>query len=361
LRKVWRGWEFNRAHFARGARFARGACAALIYARRRRTFFGWAIMGYTEILRCPVTHQALRQTDDGALATEAGTRYPVRDGVARLLPGGGDNENIGESVQTFYDEEGWQTDDDGLYGDTRAFVDTRGAMLEFTRKCITRLNRHFRKGGKYLLDAGSGPIAHNELLAYGDAFEKRVCVDLSAEALRHARKKLGDRGVYLQGDLAKLPLKDNSIDAVTCNHVLYQLPEALQIDAVREMWRVLKPGGVAVVIYIWWPYAPLAYRLEQVAKRLGWKNRAPLAQAPSSEETGVRHEPHERSWFEAQDWPFRYSYDTFRVVDNPFMRRYISDDWTGRLFVNAMFALQSAAPSYCGKHGAFPAILIHKD
>lgn len=319
-------------------------------------------MDHTEILQCPVTQKPLRMADDGSLVAETGLRYQVLNGIARLLPASANaNEEAAESIQAFYDEEGWQVDEDGLYGDTRAFVDTRGAMLSFTRKCITRLNRHFQKGGKYLLDAGSGPIAHKELLPYGEKFEKRICLDLSAEALRHARAKLGDRGVYVQGDLTKLPLKDNSIDAITCNHVLYQIPEALQLEAFRELWRVLKPGGVAVVIYLFWPYAPIPYRLEQIAKRLGWKNKTPVAEAPNSEETGLCHEPHERSWFEAQNWPFRYSYDTFRVVDNPFMRRYISDDWTGHLFVNALYALQTIAPGLCGKHGAFPAILIHKD
>ncbi len=113
---------------------------------------------------------------------------------------------------------------DGVFGDTRAFVDTREVPLAFSRKCIRRLNTHFQRGGRFLLDAGSGPIAHDEYLECGTHFERRVCVDLSAEALQVARSKLGERGVYLQADLTSLPIQTGSVDAVTCNHVIYQIP-----------------------------------------------------------------------------------------------------------------------------------------
>ncbi len=315
---------------------------------------------FVEVLRCPASHRNLRLADDGFLTTEDGTRYPYREGVACLLPLADDRASENDSIREFYQNEGWETDEHGFYSDTKAFVDTRAASIDFTRKCIARLARRFRKGGKYLLDAGSGPIAHDELLAYGDAFEQRICIDLSAQALRVARSKLGERGVYLQGDLTNLPLRDNSMDAITCNHVIYQLPDAQQSVALRELWRVLKPGGLAVVVYWWWPYAPLAFRIEQFAKGMGW-DRGVEALTNDAAKPNLLHRPHERSWFEAQDWPFRYGYDTFRVVDNPFMRRYVPDDWRGGLFLNALFVLQCAAPSYCGKHGAIPAILIYKD
>jgi SAM-dependent methyltransferase len=316
---------------------------------------------FVDILRCPATHQSLRWADDGDLTTADGVHYPWRDGVGCLLPraqAGADTHE--DSIREFYQNEGWETDKQGLYSDTRAFVDTRDASLRFTRKCIARLKRHFRNGGQYLLDAGSGPITHDELLDYGEHFEARVCVDLSAQALRIAHRKLGDRGVCLQGDLTNLPLKDNSMDAITCNHVIYQMPEEQQLIAFRELWRVLKPGGVAVVVYWWWPYAPLSHRLEKFAKTMGW-DRGPEAADTGDSGPDLYHQPHERRWFEGQDWPFRYDYDSFRVIDNPFMRRFVPDGWRGRLFLDALFGLQRVAPRFCGKHGSIPAILIHKD
>jgi SAM-dependent methyltransferase len=331
-------------------------------ARERFGGMGAAMNEFIQVLRCPVTHEALRWDGDSAFATAGGVNYPYRDGVACLLPEIGTQDTAqNSSIREFYQNEGWESDEQGVFSDTKAFVDTRAASLNYTRRCIARLNRHFRKGGKYLLDAGSGPIAHDELLSYGDSFEKRVCVDLSAQALRRARTKLGDRGVYLQADLTRLPLQDDSMDAITCNHVIYQLPEEQQqIAAFRELWRVLKPGGVAVVVYWWWPYAPLAHRLERFAQRLGW-DAGPDAADGGEAGPKLVHEPRERSWFESQDWPFRYSYDSFRVVDNPFMRRYVPGDWRGSMLLQALYAMQVAAPRFCGRHGSIPAILIYKD
>ena len=110
-------------------------------------------------------------------------------------------------------------------------------------RCIRRANTHFRSGGRFLLDAGSGPIAHDEYLEFGSRFDCRICADLSAEALKVARCKLGDRGVYLQADLTNLPIQTGSIDAITCNHVIYQIPEDLQASVFDELWRVMKPGA----------------------------------------------------------------------------------------------------------------------
>lgn len=314
---------------------------------------------FVDVLRCPATGEKLAWSGSDLLKTASGVQYPCQGGVICLLPDI-DRQPHSEhaSIRDFYQNEGWEEDDEGQFSDTKAFVDTRAAPINYTRKCIKRLARHFRNGGEYILDAGSGPIAHPELIEYSRAFRKRVCVDLSAQALRRAHQKLGDHGVYLQGDLTKLPLQDNSMDAITCNHVIYQLPDDLQIKAMLELWRVLKPGGLAVVVYWWWPYSALAWRIERVAKALGW-GKVQLGDA-SSDKPELFHRPHERSWFEARGWPFQYSYDSFRVIDNPFMRRYVPDDWRGAAFLQILYQLQVIAPAFCGKHGAIPAILIRK-
>ncbi len=314
---------------------------------------------FIEILRCPSTQRDLQWGGGDALVAAGGgpaNRY--LDGVARLLPassGALDAEAVGET-QDFYEESGWQADNQGLLGETKAFVDTRSASLEYTRKCIARLGKYFSKGGKYLLDAGCGALPHDELLAYGANFEQRICVDLSASALRAARAKLGDRGVYVQGDITNLPLKTGSVDAVTCNHVIYQLPAELQAAAMLEIWRVLKPGGVAVVVSLW-QYAPLVPRLETLAKLVAFKPAGAERDDGYDAHTELVHNPQSRPAFQAHPWPFRYRIDSFRLVDNHFMRR-LSDDWRGALFLKGLFALQQVASGFCGLYGAMPAIII---
>lgn len=305
------------------------------------------------LLRCPATGQDLR-ADAGALVATGGQSYPIKDGVACLVPH--DEGAMQLAVQEFYDSEGWCEGDAG-FGDTQRFVDTRPAPMRFTRACMRRLGRYFRDGGGYLLDAGSGPIAHEELLEYGANFQRRICVDLSARALRGAQTKLGARGIYLQADLSRLPLKDATVDAALCYHVIYQLPFELQAAAFTELWRVLKPGGVAVVVY-WWPHAPLTHRIEKLARLLGL--RGPGHAAEDEAAASVAHNVYGRDWFEQQPWPFAYSYDTYRVVTNRFMRDYIPADWRGGAFLGALDLLQRAAPGYCGRHGVIPAIVIRK-
>lgn len=46
-------------------------------------------------------------------------------------------------------------------------------------------------------------------------------------------------------DVHKMPFEDNTFDALMCNHVLEHVED--DIKALREMYRVLKPGGWAIL------------------------------------------------------------------------------------------------------------------
>ena len=313
-----------------------------------------------EIVRCPSTHGPL--TLDRTMekfGSQNGTAYSFGDNIGRFLAPVAANDG-NRSTRAFYEEGGWATDSDGLYEDTKKFVDTRPTSLRFTRACMERLQKYFSKGGQYLLDAGSGPIAHKELLGYGDNFDKRVCLDLSVPALHEAQRKLGDRGIYLQGDLTNLPIQSNVIDAVMSYHVIYQLPPDLQAAAFRELWRVLKPGGIAVIVY-WWAEPKLPWKVERVANILLGKHEQTTNQTPQTASANVPdHNPHSFEWFRAQDWPFPYKLDTYRVVGNSFLQSSIPDDWRGAAFLKMLMTFQRLAPAYCGKHGLMPAIVLKK-
>ena len=85
-----------------------------------------------------------------------------------------------------------------------------------------------------------------------------------------------------------------------------------------------------------------------------------MSAAPTPAET-PDHNPLSLEWFQSQPWPFRNSFDTYRVVDNDFMKNRIPNNWKGALLLKGLMLLQKLAPSYCGKHGEMPAIIIRKD
>ncbi|MFC5366693.1 class I SAM-dependent methyltransferase [Salinirubrum litoreum] len=89
-----------------------------------------------------------------------------------------------------------------------------------------------------VLDVGGGTgRAAVEL----DAAE-RIVVDAARGMLTRAR----DRGLdTVQGDARRLPVADQSADAVTIVDAFHHLPDQRRV--VREAWRVLAPGGVLVV------------------------------------------------------------------------------------------------------------------
>jgi ubiquinone/menaquinone biosynthesis C-methylase UbiE len=72
-------------------------------------------------------------------------------------------------------------------------------------------------------------------------------LDLSESMLSVARRKCPG-AVFQQGNVMDLPFENESFDVVIASFVLMFVPD--QPRAIREMWRVLKPGG-RLVIAVW--------------------------------------------------------------------------------------------------------------
>jgi SAM-dependent methyltransferase len=93
-----------------------------------------------------------------------------------------------------------------------------------------------------LLDAGCGTGGMLSALArYGTA----TGLDLSQAALRFARER--DHGALTRGSVAELPFTDDSFDLVTSFDVLYHLGVSDDVEALREIARVIRPGGTLLV------------------------------------------------------------------------------------------------------------------
>jgi SAM-dependent methyltransferase len=77
-----------------------------------------------------------------------------------------------------------------------------------------------------------------------------IATDLNQPMLDVARELVGDdpRLTWQQADAQALPVPDGSVDAVVCQFGLMFVPD--KVKALREMKRVLSPGGI-VLVAVW--------------------------------------------------------------------------------------------------------------
>lgn len=101
-----------------------------------------------------------------------------------------------------------------------------------------------------VLDCGIGTGALSVALATACPGLARIDgVDLSSAMLQRATANLAATGVKLIGRQAsaeQLPFADGEFDLVMAAHLLEHLPEPTR--ALTELWRVLQPGGVMILL-----------------------------------------------------------------------------------------------------------------
>jgi len=371
------------------------------------------------ILRCPITKQGLRWLEPqeatslndriakGGLRHKDGTPvkallesglvsndgrfvYPILEGIILLL------ENLaipvaGESVdalvplraekkglQDFYDSVGWQKQEQetASFVDALKWEDLRPVASEYIHNCHLRVNRYIRNQGRYLLDAGSGPIQYPEYLSYSDGYNYRICIDISFLALKEAQKKLGDKGIYILGDITNIPLQDNTVDGAVSLHVIYHIPQDEQISALCEIYRVLTPGSSAAVVYSWpssqmlkgWLFPRRIKRIirrriqnfkSQVKKILNWKNRTETA-AQAFVPLKPYHFTYDQNYFETSLKGIKFEVAVWRSVSVPFMRMYIHPHLFGAAIMRGIYRKEEGNPALYGRIGQYPLFVIRK-
>jgi ubiquinone/menaquinone biosynthesis C-methylase UbiE len=103
--------------------------------------------------------------------------------------------------------------------------------------------------GMQVLDVGCGPGVDLLPLAKRVGKQGQVTgLDNDAELLREAQQALPKHGRIrlVEGAAEHLPFAEESFDRVRADRVLQHLPNPKQVLA--EMWRVLRPGGRAVLV-----------------------------------------------------------------------------------------------------------------
>lgn len=292
-------------------------------------------------------------------------------------------ENIKKSVREFYDQVGWQTIGDTLYQNA-LYEDLRPVSQDYLHRCHMRLKRHLAQEGMYYLDAGSGPVQYPEYLTYSEGYQARVCMDISIVALREARKRVGERGLYVVADIAHLPFKADVFDGISALHTIHHVPMTEKQLAFDALYRVLKPGRSMVVVD-GWTNAPLMTRLAgfmNIIKRLkAWRKGTDRENEPKLTQSSIPGQDllpdvqAKKSSSPAGTFVEKFDADgliemltgrmpfeimVWRSVSVAFLRSVIYPEWGGRFWLKVIFWLEERFPRLLGRIGQYPLIVINK-
>jgi len=115
----------------------------------------------------------------------------------------------------------------------------------FDRDCLDRLAREVGDLGP-ICDMGCGPGQIARYLHRKGV--KTLGVDLSPNMVAEAQR-LNPEIPFHQGDMLSLPDEDNSWGGIAAFYCIIHIPREQVVDALREMKRVLKPGGILLVTF----------------------------------------------------------------------------------------------------------------
>ena len=272
-------------------------------------------------------------------------------------------DNTKQQVREFYDQIAWSQVGDGDNQNAR-YEDLRPVSREYIHKCHLRVKRHIAPAGDLLLDAGSGPVQYPEYVTFADNYKYRVCADISITALKEARNRLGDRGLYVVMDVANLPFKSDAFDAVVSLHTIHHLPMSEHKRAYLDLLRVLKPNRTMAIVNGWhsprlMTMAEPLIRLARIISGRGRKRKK--AWADVEDATGTFVAKMTPQWLKQElGGEMEFKIYAWRSLSTRFLRWFIRPRLGGKLFLRFVFWLEERFPRFFGENGQYPLIVFRK-
>ena len=331
-----------------------------------------------------------------------------------IPPATSNRSDVKQEVRQFYDQVGWSLVGEDRYQNAR-YEDLRPVSREYIHRCHLRVGRHIAQSGKYLLDAGSGPIQYLEYLEYSlpkfepvvsnrsvvlnrfsqpaehsTGYRYRVCADISITALKEARKRIErscptvEHGLFVVADVANLPFKSGVFEGIVSLHTIHHLPEDEHLRAYGELFRLLAPEKSAVVVN-GWPGSPLmsffeplvrlSDHIRSLANRITGRNKSTAQEQVQNKRkkskkavTNIEDQPkgtftsrHDVTWVKdvvGAQMPVEIL--VWRSASVRFLRAVIIPWLGGRYWLRLLYALEERYPHYFGENGQYPLIVIRK-
>ena len=267
-----------------------------------------------------------------------------------------------QKVREFYDQVGWMQEEDGLYQNAR-YEDLRPVTAEYIHKTRMRVMNGLVPTGKLLLDAGSGPVQYEEYKVYSQGYQKRVCLDISIQALKEARTRIGDHGLFVVGDLANLPFRTEAFDGVVSMHAIHHLALTEHPRAYDEIHRVLSIGRTAAIVNGWYeprliralePLIALRLRLAgfPAKKKKDWLNE--------KDAKGTFVQKMTPGWFKREiGSKMNIEIKPWRGLSTQFLRLFVRP-FGGKIFLKFIFWLEDVFPKFFAENGQYPLIVVKK-
>lgn len=274
----------------------------------------------------------------------------------------------------YYNSVGWKNIQDGVFQNASR-EDLRPVVQDYVHRCRLRVTKHLPDAGKYLLDAGSGPIQYPEYLEYSRGYEYRVCLDISRLALEEARERIGDHGLMVLGDIAHLPFRRGALDGVVSLHAVHHIPGKEQLQAFQELQRVLQPGGSAVVVHSWGNLAPvqklfrkpIKWTLKLIERIVRLRSgRRPDVNNKKKTSNGKKDKPtiqsptfrHDYRWVRENLGGFPgFQLRVWRTISPKFSRAFVHRFFFGRFYLRMLYFLEERAPVLFAWFGQYPMII----
>lgn len=272
------------------------------------------------------------------------------------------SEGTKQKVREFYDEIGWQQEENGAYQNAR-FEDLRPVVREYIHRTRMRVMGGLLPKGRFLLDAGSGPVQYEEYKTYSQGYHMRVCLDISIQALRAARERIGDHGLFVVGDLVNLPFRMDSFDGAVSMHAIHHLSLSEHLGAYGEIHRVLALGRKAAIVNGW--YQPLLIRLAEpligLMRRVSGRSEKRKREWLGEEDpAGTFVQKMTPEWFKREiGSKLVIELKPWRSLSTRILRWFVRP-FGGRILLKLVFWLEDLFPRFFAENGQYPLIVINK-